>query len=90
MPGLSTEMVLMILGGVIVISYLFSIISNYIRIPSVLLLLLAGILLRIFSDAEGWNIHFPDQLTELLGVIGLIMIVLEAGLDLRLGKIKQN
>ncbi|HEY6975859.1 MAG TPA: cation:proton antiporter [Chitinophagaceae bacterium] len=90
MSGLSTELVLIILAGVIVISYLFSIISNYIRIPSVLLLLAAGILLRVFSDAEGWNIHFPEQLTELLGVIGLIMIVLEAGLDLKLGKDKMK
>jgi Kef-type K+ transport system membrane component KefB len=88
MSGLSTELVLIILAGVIVISYLFSIVSNYIRIPSVLLLLIAGILLRVLADAEGWNIHFPEQLTELLGVIGLIMIVLEAGLDLKLGKDK--
>jgi len=88
MSGLSTELVLIILAGVIVISYLFSIISNYVRIPSVLLLLAAGILLRFISDAEGWSVHLPEQLTELLGVVGLIMIVLEAGLDLKLGKDK--
>src|SRR5215831_2883519 len=88
MTGLSTELVLMILAGVIVLSYLFSIVSNLIKIPSVLLLLIAGILLRVFSDAEQWNIHFPEQLTESLGVVGLIMIVLEAGLDLKLGRDK--
>jgi Kef-type K+ transport system membrane component KefB len=86
MTGLSTELALMILAGIIVLSYLFSIISNLIKIPSVLLLLATGVLLRVFSDAEQWNIHFPPQLTESLGVIGLIMIVLEAGLDLKLGR----
>src|SRR4051794_36217213 len=88
MTGLSTELILMILAGVIVVSYLFSIISNLIKIPSVLLLLAAGVLLRVFSDAEQLNISFPEQLTESLGVVGLIMIVLEAGLDLKLGRDK--
>lgn len=88
MPDISTELVLIILAGVIVVSYLFSIISNFIKVPSVLLLLIAGILLRIISDSEEWNIHFPEQLTEMLGVIGLIMIVLEAGLDLKIGRDK--
>jgi len=86
MTGLSTELVLMILAGVIVVSYLFSIISSFLKIPSVLLLLLAGILLRVFS--EEWNLHFPEQLTELVGAIGLIMILLEAGLDLKLSRDK--
>lgn len=88
MAGLPTELVLMILAGVIVVSYLFSIISNLVKIPSVLLLLIAGVSLRFFSDAQQWNISFPAQLTELLGGIGLIMIVLEAGLDLKLGRDK--
>ena len=88
MTGLSTELVLIILAGIIVLSYLFSIISTLVKIPSVLLLLITGVLLRVFSDAEGWNIHFPGKLTELLGTIGLIMIVLEAGLDLKLGRDK--
>jgi len=88
MAGLPTELVLIILAGVIVVSYLFSIISNLVKIPSVLLLLIAGVSLRFFSDAQQWNISFPAQLTELLGGIGLIMIVLEAGLDLKLGRDK--
>src|SRR5690349_8563397 len=88
MAGLSTELVLIILATVIVVSYFFSIISNLAKIPSVLLLLIAGVLLRVFSDAQQWHISFPAQLTELLGGVGLIMIVLEAGLDLKLGRDK--
>jgi Kef-type K+ transport system membrane component KefB len=74
---------------VVVVSYIFSILSRYIKIPSVLLLLTAGILFRIVADRQGWNITFPAQLVEFLGVTGLVMIVLEAGLDLKLNRDKK-
>jgi Kef-type K+ transport system membrane component KefB len=86
MGNLSTELLLIILCLVVVLSYLFSIASRYIKVPSVLLLLATGMLLRYVSDLQHWTLVFPAKLTEFLGVIGLIMIVLEAGLDLRLGK----
>lgn len=85
---ISAELVLMMIASVVVVSYLFSIISNYIRVPSVLLLLGTGILLRVISLRENWEIPLPEQLTEMLGAVGLIMIVLEAGLDLKLGRDK--
>jgi len=85
---LSTEWVLIIIALVVVISYLFSIASNYIKIPSVLLLLATGILVRVLAAEEHWEIPMPEQLTEMLGAVGLIMIVLEAGLDLKLGRDK--
>jgi Kef-type K+ transport system membrane component KefB len=86
MAHLSTEWILILLGGVIVLSYLFSIISNYIKIPSVLLLLFAGILLRQIATANGWQLPVSSKTIEFFGAIGLVMIVLEAGLDLRLGR----
>jgi len=88
MAHLSIEWILISLGGVIVISYLFSILSNYIRIPSVLLLLIAGIVLREISDANGWRLPVSSHAVEFFGAIGLVMIVLEAGLDLKLGRDK--
>ncbi len=86
MGNLSVEFLLLILSSVVVVSYLFSIVSRYIRVPSVLLLLGAGILLRFVADSEGWNIILPRILIEFLGVTGLVMIVLEAGLDLKLDR----
>ena len=85
MGNVSTEWILIILGAVIVVSYLFSIISNYIKVPSVLLLLGAGILLRQIDDTQGWQLPISEKSTELFGTTGIIMIVLEAGLDLKLG-----
>ena len=72
----------------VVVSYLFTIISRYIKIPSVLLLLAAGIVFRSVATNQGWQIAFPENLVEFLGVTGLVMIVLEAGLDLKLTKDK--
>ena len=88
MGNLNTEQLLIIVCSLIVLSYIFSIVSRYIKIPSVLLLLFAGIGLRYLADISGIIIEFPDKLVESLGVVGLIMIVLEAGLDLKLGRDK--
>lgn len=88
MGKIGTEELLIILCSLVVLSYLFSIVSRYIRIPSVLLLLFAGIGFRALADSYGLNISFSAQLVESLGVVGLIMIVLEAGLDLKLAQNK--
>jgi Kef-type K+ transport system membrane component KefB len=50
--------------------------------------LFAGIGFRFVSDKYQLQIGIPETLIEALGVVGLIMIVLEAGLDLKLGKEK--
>ncbi len=88
MSQLIVEEILIILCSVVVLSYIFTIVSKFIRIPSVLLLLFAGIGIRALADAENIQFTIPDILVETLGVVGLIMIVLEAGLDLKLGKDK--
>jgi Kef-type K+ transport system membrane component KefB len=88
MKDLSAELLLIAGSALVVMSYFFSMASKYIRIPSVLLLLLAGIVARLISESQGWNIIFPEHLVEMLGSVGLIMIVLEAGLDLKLGRNK--
>lgn len=53
-----------------------------------MLLLGTGILLRYLSDTAGLPFYIPPTVVEFLGTIGLIMIVLEAGLDLSITKDK--
>jgi Kef-type K+ transport system membrane component KefB len=86
--GLSTELLLIILCGLVVLSYLFSIVSRYIKVPSVLLLLFAGIGFRALADWNNFYVAIPTGIVEGLGVVGLIMIVLEAGLDLKIARSK--
>lgn len=90
MGVISTELLLILLCSLIVLSYLFSILSRHIRVPSVLLLLFAGIFFRLISKANDFFVPIPQQLVEGLGVVGLIMIVLEAGLDLKLEQNKMR
>lgn len=86
---LSTELLLIVLSGLVVLSYFFSVISRYIKIPSVLLLLFAGIGFRALADYYEFRLPLPDELVSGLGVVGLIMIVLEAGLDLKVSANKK-
>lgn len=88
MFSISTEWLLIGVCSLVVLSYIFSILSRYIRVPSVLLLLFAGIGFRWIADQYGLDLVFPEKVVEALGVVGLIMIVLEAGLDLKLEKNK--
>lgn len=88
MGKFNTDELLIIVCSLVVLSYLFSILSRFIRIPSVLLLLFAGVGFRILADSYGASFTMPDKLVESLGVVGLIMIVLEAGLDLKLSRSK--
>lgn len=84
MESIQSELLLIILCCVVVVSYLFSIGSRYIRVPSVLLLLLAGMGIRLIAESYEYELNVPLLVVESLGVVGLIMIVLEAGLDLEL------
>ncbi|MCC6459168.1 MAG: cation:proton antiporter [Saprospiraceae bacterium] len=84
MQSFSTYTILFAVCGLVILSYLFSVLNRVTRIPSVLLLLGTGILLRYLLDAAGLSFVVPATLVEFLGTIGLIMIVLEAGLDLEI------
>jgi len=78
---------ILIIGAtlVIILSYLFSIFSQKTAIPSVILLIALG-----FSSKKIFNIGVNDVdwifPLELLGIVGLMLIVLEGALDLKLSK----
>lgn len=79
-----TYHILIALCMVTIISYLFNIISDRIKVPSVILLIGCGIILKQSTDYFGMSVLIPRTVLELLGVIGLIMIVLEGALDLKI------
>ncbi len=71
--------------SIVVISYTLGWISKLTKIPSVLLLIVVGIGLQFLLKELQINISGNVfDLLQLLGVVGLIMIVLEAALDLKL------
>ncbi|MGB0870208.1 MAG: cation:proton antiporter [Flavobacteriales bacterium] len=74
---------------IIILSFLFNGISKRTNIPSVLMLIVLGIGLQYGLNAyfDGAKPNFFPIL-EILGIVGLIMIVLEASLELELKKEK--
>ncbi|MCC7504023.1 MAG: cation:proton antiporter [Saprospiraceae bacterium] len=88
MENITAYHVLFAFCGLVILSYLFSVLNRLTRIPSVLMLLGTGIALRALSDSAGWSFQIPPALIEFLGTLGLIMIVLEAGLDLEITRAK--
>ena len=72
----------------IVLSYFFNEIAKRTNVPSVLMLIVAGIILgQVLKFFPQYNVDFFPSL-KVLGTIGLIMIVLEGALDLELTKEK--
>lgn len=80
--------ILVAISILIVLSYLFNLISGKIRVPSVILLLLTGIGLQFLAKELGYNFSETKLPLELLGIIGLIFIVLEGTLDLKITRQK--
>lgn len=68
----------------VLLSYVFDLLSRRYRIPSVLLLLGTGMLLRQLADYTGFQIPLQNRLLPILGTLGLILIVLEGALELEL------
>ncbi|NBB31788.1 cation:proton antiporter [Cellulophaga sp. BC115SP] len=83
------EIVLLLSSGVI-ISYIFNLIAKKFAIPSVLLLLGTGILVGQVFGQNLLPATFVNKTVEILGVVGLIMIILEASLDLELSRDKSK
>lgn len=76
--------IILVLCVVLLISYVFDLTSNKTKIPSVILLLLLG--WGIKKAALTFQINIPDLSGILpgLGTVGLILIVLEGSLDLKI------
>ena len=82
---------LVILGSlIIIISYVFNLVASRYSIPSVLLLIVLGVALKGLVSATGMQTPDLTPILEVLGTIGLIMIVLEASLDLELEREKRK
>jgi Kef-type K+ transport system membrane component KefB len=76
--------ILIYLSIAVILSYLFDIAARATKIPSVLMLLLTGIAIKQAVDYVGTPVVLPRVTLELLGIVGLIMIVLEESLNLKI------
>ena len=70
----------------LLLAYAFDVSAAFTKIPSVILLLLLGSIVRYVTTSL--NIVIPDlnPFLPVLGTIGLILIVLEGSLDLEINR----
>jgi len=80
---------ILIIGAslIVIISFIFNFISKKTNVPSVLLLMLLGLILQFIAPSLKNNPLILESLI-IVGKVGLILIVLEAALDLKLKKDK--
>lgn len=82
--------IIIMASSVLIISYLFGLVAKRTNVPSVLLLILLGIGLSGFLKSYGISSDDLMPVLRILGIIGLIMIVMEAAMDLRISKDKYS
>ncbi len=85
---IAPHVVIILLSAVVILSYIFNLVSRLTRIPSVLLLIATGVGIKYLSKYYGYLEQDVAKLVKILGAIGLIMIILEAALDLVVSRSK--
>ncbi len=78
----------MLLSATVILSYLFNMLSRRTQIPSVLLLISTGLGVKLVLEYYGYATVNVQQLVKILGAVGIIMIVLEAAMDLTVNRQK--
>ncbi|MBN2778837.1 MAG: cation:proton antiporter [Bacteroidales bacterium] len=83
-----TLSIIIIICTLLLLAYLFDLTSSKTKIPTVILLLVLGYLVR--QGANYFDVEIPDltMFLQLFGTLGLILIVLEGGLELDFDKSK--
>jgi Kef-type K+ transport system membrane component KefB len=80
--------IVMGLSLLVILSYFFRILANRFKIPSVLLLIITGIILFYVLQYLGVNTGFRNDAISILGFIGLVIIILEGAFDLNVSREK--
>lgn len=83
-----TVLIIITLAVLLLLAYVFDLTASKTKIPSVILLLLLGFGLKVFSSNLKINIPDLNPILPILGTIGLILIVLEGSLELEINKTK--
>jgi Na+:H+ antiporter len=88
MTEISSYIFILAICLLVILSYLYHLLSQKTGIPSVLLLLATGIIVREILIYKQTPVAVPPQFVEICGIVGLIMIILEAGLDIQISRNK--
>ncbi len=87
---MTTYTILIVLSALVIFSYLFDLVASKTKLPSVLLLLVLGIGLRILVDKLQIHTYNFLDILPTLGTVGLILIVFEGSLELKYAREKNK
>ncbi len=86
---MNTGSILILLPLIIIFSYFFDLLAKKTKFPSVILLMITGMIARAIANQYGFeNTVLLNSLIPVLGTIGLILIVMEGALELEIKKEK--
>src|SRR5687768_7105213 len=85
-----TAQILIILCTLLLAAYVFDLTASKTRVPSVILLLWLGWVVRQSTELLELKVPNLSLMLPILGTIGLILIVLEGALELEVDKSKIN
>jgi len=71
-------------SGLLLIAYLLDLVGRKLKVPTVVLLIAAGMALREGFDLMNVHLRWVDPVVPIIGTLGLILIVLDGALDLRI------
>lgn len=77
-----TNTAILAASGLLLLAYGIEHFGRHFRLPSVVLLIIVGLIARQVLDAFGWQFRWVEPIVPVIGTIGLILIVLEGALDL--------
>ncbi len=83
-----TSGIIITLGVLLLLAYLFEITTAKVRVPSVILLLALGFGVKLLSQSFAIQIPNLNPVLPILGTVGLILIVLEGALELEIDQEK--
>ncbi|HTQ00292.1 MAG TPA: sodium:proton antiporter [Casimicrobiaceae bacterium] len=77
-----TNTAILAASGLLLLAYALEHLGRRFRLPSVVLMIVVGLVARQVLDALGLHYHWVDPIVPVIGTLGLILIVLEGALDL--------
>src|SRR5258708_38510786 len=81
-----TNTAILAASGILLFAYAIEHFGRHFRLPSVVLLIIAGLIARRILDAFQVQFHWVEPIVPVIGTLGLILIVLEGALDLTVTK----
>ncbi|MEO8755023.1 MAG: sodium:proton antiporter, partial [Casimicrobiaceae bacterium] len=78
-----TNTAILAASALLLFAYALEHFGRHFKLPSVVLLIVAGLIARQILDSLGLQYRWVDPIVPLIGTIGLILIVLEGALDLQ-------